>query len=183
MENTKLNYKPERCEHCKQTTTYLIPVDKGASVIMVAISAAIRRKGINAVHVVKEMMIPTKEWNMDAARAGFVTVNHIRNLARVRIHGLIAAVKGERGNFCLTHKGAQYLKNVPVAKYAIRSKAEHKTIGYFEPEKYTTTISQELRKVGNWEGIDFDIVDGRILIDPPVKPKVEASGPGTQSLL
>lgn len=172
-------YKPEQCQHCSQTTTYLLPVDRGASVIMVAMSAAIRKKRLNAVHGTKEMMIPAKEWSMDMAREGFLTVNHIRNLGRVRIHGLIASVKGARGSFCLTPKGAQFLKGQDIPKYAIRSKSQKKTIGYFEPDKYRTTIQAEMAKLGSWEGIDYDIVDGHVVMNLPVPVrKVEMANQG-----
>ncbi len=174
-------YKPERCDHCGMTTTYLLPVDRGASIITIAIAAAIRRKGINAVHVVKEMLIPAKEWNLEMARQGYLDINKVRNVGRTRLHGLIAKVKGHAGNYCLTPKGAAYLKGQSVPKYAIRSKSQKKTIGYLEEEKYQTNIRAELAKETTWEGIDFDIVEGRVLIDPP-NQKVTSSTQ-TQAML
>lgn len=160
----KLNYKPENCGHCGQTTTYVVPVDRGAAIIVKAMAAAVKRKGINVVHPGKEMEVPRKEWSYArAVSEGVLPSNFIDNFSRVRFHGLIARVKGEPGNWCLTRKGAEFLKGVAVPQFAIRSKTEKRTIGYHEPERYMVTI-YECAKAGEmWEGINFDIDEGRVI--------------------
>lgn len=175
MEN-KIKYKPERCEHCGQTTTYLVPLDRGAAIIVKALAAAIRRKGINCVHPGKEMEVPRREWSYErAVTEGVLPSNFIDNFSRVRFHGLIARVKGEAGNWCLTSKGARFLRGEPVARYVIRSKATKHNLGYYEPETLTVTV-HELRKADElWQGINFDIVEGRIVTEPVVAKKEEAA--------
>ncbi len=149
-------YKPEICRECGQSKTYLIPLDHGTAEIVRAIAAAIREKGINVVHPRKEI-----------EAAGYLDSNQVGNLSRPHRHGLIAKVKGEPGNWCLTSKGAQFLRGARVPKYAVVSKVTGHQIGYFEQEILTTTIRECLTSGEKWEGIDFEIVGGRIMKDLP----------------
>jgi len=50
-----IEYKPEKCECCGQTTTYIIGIDGGTVDIVKNIALFIGRKGINCVHPRKEM--------------------------------------------------------------------------------------------------------------------------------
>lgn len=149
----KINYTPELCSHCNQTKTYLLGLDRGSLDIVRAIAKRIEVKGINIVHPRKEAVLTNTQWC---------------NVARPRFHGLIAAVKGQRGNFLLTRKGAKFLRNERVPRFAIVSKAEGHQIGYFEPEKYTVTAS-ELLDGEYWEGINYDIVEGEVFHRLPEK--------------
>lgn len=144
---SKFNYKPEVCECCGQTKTYIYSLDHGIADIVRAIARKIGEKGINIVHPRKENVLTSTQWC---------------NLARARSHGLVAAVKGKKGNFLLTRKGAKFLKGEPVPKFAIISKAEGRQIGYFEQEKNMVTIHDLLEKGEYWEGIGFDITDGEV---------------------
>lgn len=158
-------FKPDICGACGQSKTYLIPIDRGTTEITRAIAAAIRVKGINAIHPRREM-----------EPLGLLTSNQIGNLSRPHRHGLIAKVKGEPGNWCLTSKGSRFLRGERVPKFAIVSKVTGHQIGYFEPLRLTTTIQECLKAGERWEGIDFQIVEGRILKDvpmPAMPPKVE----------
>lgn len=170
-------FKKEICGECGQAKTYLLPLDRGTTVIVSAFAAAVRHKGINVIHPTKEMEVPAKQWNLNRANTeGVLTSTQIGNLTRARVHGLLARVKGEAGNWCMTTKGAQFLKNVPVPRFAVMRKStaekrSHKD-EYFEPEKYLITASELAREGENWAAIDFQIVDGRIVHDLP-PPKAE----------
>lgn len=144
-------YKPEICIHCNQTITYLLPVDKGSVAIVKAIAAFIKAKGINVVHPRKEM------------EGTLLTSNQVGNLTRPRAHGLIAKIKGEKGNYCLTSKGAAFLRGKAIPKYAIRSKATLETVGYWREETEQVDVHSFSTEDDKWEGIGFTITEGRII--------------------
>ena len=161
---TAKDYKPETCACCNQTTTYLIPIDRGTVEIVKSIANAVRRKGINIVHPRKEMEISSENHNLYSD--GFLTSNQVGNLSRPRMHGLIAKVKGNPGNYCLTRKGAQFLKGVEIPRFAIISKAEGHQIGYWQPETKTVNVrSFDKKGEAYWNGIDFEIQEGHIVTD------------------
>lgn len=155
---SKIEYKPEMCECCGQSKTYLLAVDSGTVKIVKAVARAIGKKRINVVHAHKELLAE-----------GYLTANERSNIARPRAHGLIAKVRGEgmKGNYCLTTKGAEFLKGKRrIPKYAILSKEEGHQIGYFEPEKHTVGINDFNGKSGEyWEGINYSIEEGRVVTD------------------
>ncbi len=156
-------YKAERCKCCGQTLTYLLPIDRGTVDILRAISVAIYRKGINVIHPRKEMEIsPGMAYDL-MIKEGMLTSNQVGNLSRPRFHGLIARVKGNPGNYCLTPKGAKFLKGEYIPKFAIISKAENRQIGYYDPEEYSVIISDYVSTDKYWEGINFDIIEGKIV--------------------
>ncbi len=161
-------YEAEVCEHCKQTTTYLIPIDRGTSDIMKAISVAIGRKGINCIHPRKEMEIGRYELDYETMiKEGQLTSNQVGNLSRPRFHGLIAAVDGNPGNYCLTTKGATFLHHGSVPKYAIISKVTGHQIGYWKPDKYRCTIDDFKPDMEYWQGITWTVMDGKIVHETP----------------
>lgn len=102
-------------------------------------------------------------------KEGMLTSNQVGNLSRPRFHGLIAHVKDNPGNYCLTHKGAQFLKGQEIPRFAIISKSENHQIGYYMADEYTVTVRDFAKDEEYWEGINFDIVEGRIVKDLPVK--------------
>lgn len=175
----KYNFEPEICDCCGQAKTYLLPIDWGTAVIVKAVAAKVREKQINIVHPTKEMEVPGKAWTYDRAiTEGVLTSTQIGNFTRARVHGLIARREGEAGNWVLTRKGAQFLRGERIPRLAVIEKSR-KTEGgrshkqsYFKPEEFNCTI-QEIVHPGSkfpvWEGIDFDIVEGRIVLDAPVK--------------
>jgi hypothetical protein len=154
---TKLGYMPDICPCCKQSCTYVIPIDRGTAEIMKAIARFIQIKGINVVHPRKEL------------EGHGLSSNQVGNLSRPRMHGLIARFKKDgkpiAGNYVLTSKGAAFLKNEAVPRYAIISKALKHQVGYFEPEKLTCRIS-DFNEPGEpyWEGVDFEIEAGNIIM-------------------
>ncbi len=174
---SKTTYEPQKCECCGQTETYILAIDRGTVDIVKAISVAIRRKEINAIHPRKEMEVTGKQLSyQDMVQNGQLTSNQVGNLSRARFHGLIAHVHGHPGNYCLTTKGAQFLKGSPVPRFAIISKAAGHNIGYWEEENNQCTIRDFTPDKEYWEGINFSIIDWRIMVDaPPTRPKQIAS--------
>lgn len=155
-------YKPEICERCLQSKTYLLALDRGTAEIVAAIATGIEAKGINFIHPRKEI-----------ESTGGLTSNQVGNLSRAHRHGLIAKIKGEPGNWCLTSKGAKFLRGMAVPKYAIVSKVTGHQIGYFETENLLVTVNDLLNSGLRWEGINFDIEEGRIIKDVPVCKEIK----------
>lgn len=170
-------YIPEKCDCCNQTLTYLIPIDKGTVEILKAIARAILNKGINAIHPRKEMEVSNTQNRDLMIKDGFLTSNMVGNLSRPRFHGLIAKVRWQPGNYCLTTKGAKFLKGSLVPRYAIRDKVTKRQIGYWLPEKYQVSIKDFSNDEEYWEGIGFDIVSGHVIVDIIKDPKTQKQLP------
>lgn len=147
---TKVDQK--KCSCCGQATQYGLAIDKGTVKIVKEIALFIGKKGINIVHPRKEM------------EGVELTSNEVGNLTRARVHGLIAKVKGKNmaGNYCLTSKGAKFLRGEVVPKIAIVSKAEKKQIGYIENE-YCTINDKEINAGDYWNGLGYDIHEGKVV--------------------
>lgn len=154
-------YTPEVCPHCGQSTTYLLSIDKGSVDILKQIALFIYKKGQNVVHPRKEM------------EGTWLTSNQVGNLSRPRFHGLIARYKDEPGNYVLTHKGAQFLKGESVAKFAIISKDKHCQLGYWRPTDFQCNIHDFTDDDEYWEGINYEIKEGRVVLLPPEESKQE----------
>lgn len=155
-------YKHEKCDCCGLQTTYILGIDRGTADIVRAIAMAVKRKGINAVHPRKEI----ETSNMDYAemyRRGLLRSNQVGNLTRPRAHGLIAKVPKERGNYCLTAKGLKFIKGAYIPRFAIMSKKEKRQIGYYLPDEYQVSVRELLNAGDYWEGIDYEIVEGRVI--------------------
>lgn len=148
-----LNYVPQRCENCNQTCTYLLALDAGTADIVKAIALFIKKKGINAVHPRKEM------------EGIYLTSNQVGNLSHARFHGLIAAIEGQKGNYCLTRKGLKFLNGEVVESYAIISKPLKRQIGYYLPEKFNCVIDDfNVKDKPYWEGIGYSIQEGQVIV-------------------
>ena len=148
----KIEYTPEKCECCGQSMTYILAIDRGTINIIKKIAQFIGKKGINVVHPRKEM------------EGTWLTSNDVGNLSRARSHGLIARIKGKAGNYCLTRKGATFLRGEEIPRYAIISKIEHCQIGYFEPEKDRVDVNSfRLIDEPYWQGIGYDVDEGRVI--------------------
>lgn len=144
------DYKPEVCGSCTQTKTYVLSVDHGTVDILKAISRFVEKKGINIVHVEKEMV-----------SGGFLTTNQYTNLKRLTAHGLIAKAD-ERANYHITTKGHRFLQGEPIPKHAIMSKVTKKQIGYFQEEE-TVTVGEFNGGGEYWEGANYEIREGRVI--------------------
>lgn len=153
-----IEYAPDVCGECGQTKTYILAIDRGTVNIVKKIARCIGDKGINAVHLSKECMAK-----------GYLTHHEVGNISRPRFHGLVAKVKGETGNYLLTKKGAAFLRGEAIPQYAIISKAEHHQIGYFEEEKCKVTVHDFSSKGEYWQGIGYDVEEGRVIRVPENK--------------
>lgn len=154
----KPDYKPEICECCGQTKTYAIAIDRGTCDIMKAIATYIGLKGVNCVHPRKEM------------EGDMLTSNQVGNLSRPRLHGLIARVKGNPGNYLLTPKGARFLRGEMIPKTAIVLKAteqsDYRNIGYWNEETDQCTIHDfQHDDEEYWNGIGYTVEEGHIVYD------------------
>jgi hypothetical protein len=159
--NEKKEYTSEKCVNCGQTKTYLLKIDRGTIDIVKAIASAVRAKGINVVHPRKEM------------EGNYLSSNQVGNLSRPRFHGLIAKIRGNAGNYCLTTKGAQFLRGESIPRYAIVSKAEGHQIGYWDSGADAMCTIQEFNGGKYWDGINYEIVAGRIVEDMPRKEEAK----------
>jgi len=167
-------YNPELCSCCNQTVTYLLAVDRGTVDIVKAISVAIRKKGRNEIHPRKEMEVAKNQLSYEQmVIEGVLTSNQVGNLSRARMHGLIAAIDGNRGSYCLTRKGAKFLRGEAIPKYAIINKAIGHQVGYWEEYSERVTISSFRPDQEYWQVINYTIEDGRMVYDdvPQGKPK------------
>jgi hypothetical protein len=168
-----MKYIPEVCSHCGQSMTYLITIDQGAIDTLIAMSVAVSKKGINVIHPRKEMEIEKINNYREMIKSGKITSNMTGNLPKARFHGLIAKIKGEAGNYCITKKGLHFLRGGIIPKHAIVSKVYKSNIGYYKPEEENVSVTEFLEeKSYYWEGINFDIIDGRIINGVPIE-KVE----------
>lgn len=145
-----INFTPDKCECCEQTTTYALAIDKGSVKIVKQIAKFIEKKGINIVHPRKEL------------EGNGLSSNEVGNLSRPRFHGLIAKVNGRPGNYCMTRKGSNFLNGAVVPRVAIISKAEGKQIGYFKPSE-VQCIVENFYTGEYWEGINYDIREGQVI--------------------
>lgn len=165
-----VKWEPPVCEHCGQATAYLLPLDRGTADIVKAFATAVRNKGMNTIHPGNEMEVPAREWTQyRSVTEGVLTSNQIGNFTRARIHGLLARLEGEAGNWLLTKKGAAFLRGQAVPRYAIVKKTtaemrSHKD-EYYEPDTETITIFDLLREDDYWHTgmADFEIVEGRVI--------------------
>lgn len=149
-------YKKEKCETCDQNCTYTLTLSKGATATLKAIARFIRNKGINTVHPMKEMV-----------KHGLLTPNQNNNLKCLTAHGLLAHVKEETGNYCMTTKGGRFLRGEEIPKIAIIDKRAKRQVGYYLGDQITITVKDFKTDDPYWEVMDFEIQEGRIIIDPP----------------
>ena len=160
-------FQPKVCPCCQQTEEYLMTIDAGTCDIVRAISAAIRKKGENCIHPRKEMEMGKSQLNYNQMiREGYLTSTMVGNLSKARSQGLIAQIEGKSGYYCLTHKGAEFLKGASIPKYAIMSKITGHNIGYWH-ENEDRVKMKDLIKDGNYWEIDFNIMGGRVMIGMP----------------
>jgi hypothetical protein len=146
---TKIQYTPDVCNCCNQTTTYLLSVDVGTVDIVKAIARFIDKKGINCVHPRKEL------------EGISLSSNQVGNLSRPCSHGLIAKVRGQAGNYLLTRKGSAFLNGAEIPRHAIISKSEKRQVGYYMQEAEVCVVG-DFYNGEYWEGINYEIREGQV---------------------
>lgn len=155
------NFQHQVCPYCHQRLTYELAIDRGTVETLKTIASYIKKKGINAVHLTKEL------------QGKGLTAYQIGNVSRLRFHGLIAKIKGEAGNYCLTRKGIAFLEGREIPKIAFiqKSQAGHgaKLLEYGDE---MCTI-RDFATGQYWEGIGYEIKEGRVLDEPTVKFREE----------
>lgn len=164
-----IEYTPEKCESCGQTTSYASRLNRGIFDIVRSFARAIDIKGINAIHPLKEIAVGHGTMSArERIEQGKLTVRQIGNLTHVVRHGLLAHIDGEPHTFCLTKKGAAFLRGEPVPLVAIVGKATHHNVGYLknpDGSEITCTIHDFLRgeQDAYWQGINYEIHEGEII--------------------
>lgn len=153
----------ETCPYCGQSLTYELDIDKGSVETLKTIARFIEKKGINAVHLTKEL-----EHNG-------LTSHQIGNISRLRFQGLVAKIEGEAGNYCITRKGFEFLSGEEVPRTAIIKKGtQHNkphTLGYGEE---ICSIKDFDKQWGEyWQGSGYEIKQGRVIHPEPVKAPTE----------
>jgi len=163
----KDKFTPKICQCCGQTEEYIMIVDLGTVDIVRAIAAAIRKKRENLVHPRLEMEIGKKQLEyQQMIREGYLTSNMVGNLSKARSQGLIARVDGKPGYYCLTHKGASFLKGADIPKYAVMSKVTGHNIGYWNELEERVTV-KDFVDAPYWQILDFDIIDRAVIFNLP----------------
>jgi len=135
-------------------------LDRGTVNIVKVIAKYIQKKGVNAVHLSKELLAEE-----------LLTHHDVGNISRPRFHGLVAKVSENAGNYCLTNKGLDFLNGKQVESIALIKKATDKvpayTIGYIgEP----VTIKDFDNEWGEWwSASGYEIQEGRVITQPKGK--------------
>lgn len=158
----ELYNEQEVCPHCQQTLYYRFDIDKGSCEILKKMVRFIKDKGINAVHPHKEM-----------AKAGIITSRELDNIARLKSHGLVAHIKGERGNYCITNKAFDFLGGEPIPRtVAIKKKTKGQrshVVAHSDEEVTIDMFGNEWNEY--WSANGYTITEGRVINEPPVKGK------------
>lgn len=114
----------------------------------------IDRKGINAVHLTKEL-----------GGRRLLSSYQIGNISHLRFHGLVAKIKNEPGNYCITNKGFDFLKGETINKTAIIKKgtkgASPHNIGYGDEKCKISDFDKKW--INFWESSCYIIKQGRVI--------------------
>lgn len=144
------------CPTCHQRLAYRSSVSRGIVHTLKQIATLVESKGVNAVHIEKEMV-----------QKGLLTGNQGRNYTHMVRHGLIAHVAGEPGNYALTRKAMGFLAGDPIPKTVVVSKRSEEggshTTGYGDE---VCVISDFNGKGEYWTVPGFDIREGRVIREP-----------------
>lgn len=148
----------EHCHACGQRITgYRSAVSRGVADTLKKIYAFVLEKGLNVVHIEKELV-----------QAGRITGNAGGNAQghMVRL-GLLAHIENEPGNYAITTKGVEFLNGTPIPKWVRVAKAtKDKGSHIVEHAEETCTIRDFDRKGEYWEIPGFEIKEGRIIQAP-----------------
>lgn len=146
----------QKCHACGQTIDYVLDMDRGSCSILKELAKFIRAKGINAVHPNKEMVkIPNP----------ILSARQLDNIVRLKFHGLVAHLDGERGNYALTRKGLAFLNGEPIPKsVTIKKKAEGERAHVVLRSDKLVTIADIDKEWGPWWSSNgYEIHEGRVI--------------------
>lgn len=160
----KKRFIADVCPHCQQTKNYLLSLDRGTALIMVALGHAVRRLGRNRVHLQREMECARGQFPnvQKMVQNGYLDSVMVRNVPRARYHGLVAFAdrEGGTGEYLLTRKGSEFLQGAEVPRCAIIDKTTHHNAGYWDELGDRTTLLQLLRESQNWIVPSLEIPKG-----------------------
>lgn len=153
----------ETCPYCGQSLTYELDIDKGSVETLKTIARFIEQKGINAVHLTKEL------------EGHGLTSHQIGNISRLRFQGLVAKIVGEAGNYCITQKGFNFLDGQEVPRTAIIKKGTQHThphtMGY--GEEICSIEDFDGKWAEYWQATGYQIKEGRVIHEIEPKKKTE----------
>jgi predicted transcriptional regulator len=150
----------QNCPNCGQSITYELAIDKGSCDILKALAREIGKKKMNVIHPSKEM-----------AKPGIISARQLDNLVRLKFNGLVAHIDGERGNYCITNKGFDFLSGEPISK-AVTIKKRTK-----EQRAHVIAHSDDLVVISDfdgewkdyWSANGYTIVEGRVITELPIR--------------
>ena len=134
----------EYCPHCYQKIGgYQSSVSKGVVETLKRIYGVVEKKGLNIVHIEKEMV-----------QEGLLTGNQAGNKTHMVRLGLLAHIEGEPGNYALTTKAVNFLNGEPIPR---RVKVEKATA---KGGSRTVSHSEEMCTIRDFKGGEYWIVPG-----------------------
>jgi len=154
------------CHACGQRIGYRSAVSRGTVVTLQKIRDFVEDKGINAVHIEKEMV-----------QVGKLTGTQMGNAKghMVRL-GLLAHV-GEPGNYCLTSMAMAFLAGAPIRKeVTVKKRTEEKGSHTVESSAETCTIADFRKKGDYWEVPGFEIHSGSVIRHAPRGKRLPQAG-------
>jgi len=153
-----MDYQHQHCPYCGHKLTYEIDIDKGTVESLKTIAKFIKDKGINAVHLTKELL------------GDRLTNYQIGNIPKARFHGLVAKIKDHPGNYCLTTKGLDFLNGKDIPRSAIIKKAIKDSPAYTYGYGIETVSINSFLKNWDlyWASNGYNIKEGRVINKAPV---------------
>lgn len=148
----------EFCESCGQKTSgYRSAVSKGTVAVLKKIYHFVEKKGLNTVHLVKEM-----------GAAGILSANEVGNANSHMVRqGLLAHIESEPGNFALTAKAVGFLNGAAISKWVrVAKRTKGNPAKTIETSQEICVISDFDRGGEYWEVPGFEIKEGRIIRPP-----------------
>lgn len=138
---TNKKFTPDKCTHCNQFVNYELSLSRGHAKCLVKIYNYVKSKGINAVHLDKELL-----------EKNIITANEKGNVPQLRHWKLLDQLE-ESGNYAINQHTVDFLKGlITVPKKVIVLKGiENDFGGFFDTE---FVFVKDLLKKDNpyWEG-------------------------------
>jgi hypothetical protein len=155
MNHSKTFGEFEVCEHCGQTTQYEEILCKGLVDVLSIIAQYIIKKGINAVHISKEL-----------EKIQLLTPTQGKVAHSLHWWGLIEPVVGNPGNWSLTQIGLCFLQNkvnIPHSLLLKKKTWNNQPIVISESEERLHITDIKNANVSYWEANTSRILGGNII--------------------